>query len=186
MRPPAAAVVLGLGLLAPHPAGAQNPNCVSRGQCIPTYPKYPDQHTLCLAANDTEWRCAALAGVYGDADWSFGPGNTRDVTMMGGMGVDLNETFTVHVPTPPEYGTCSPNGTAVWEVTRELSYLNGTVEGECSTLLYAQGRTLIGSLVHPCNVLTQLTLVADKDGRPTCGGCRCCTKCGDGCQCLPP
>ena len=44
----------------------------------------PDQHTLCLATKDTTWRCAALAGVWGDSDWSFGPGNTRDVTMMGG------------------------------------------------------------------------------------------------------
>ena len=92
-----------------------NPNCVSRGQCIPTYPKYPDQHTLCLAANDTHWHCAALAGVWGDADWSFGPGNTRDTTMMGGMGVDLNETFTAHaLPQGSAYGTCSPEGAQQW------------------------------------------------------------------------
>lgn len=52
------------------PSGGQdpNPNCESRGQCIPTFPKYPDQHTLCLAANDTQWHCAALAGVWGDAE----------------------------------------------------------------------------------------------------------------------
>ena len=38
-----------------------NPNCLSRVQCTPTYPKYPDQHTLCLNATDGKWRCAALA-----------------------------------------------------------------------------------------------------------------------------
>ncbi len=144
------------------------------------------QHTLCLAANDTVWRCAALAGVWGDTDWSFGPGATRDVTMMGGMGMDLNETVTAHVPTPSVYGACSPSGTAVWEITRELSYLNGSVTGECSTRFYAAGRQLLGAFTHPCNVLTQITLEADADGNPRCVGCRCCTTCGGGCGCLPP
>jgi hypothetical protein len=102
-----------------------NQNCVSRGECIPTYPKFPDQHTLCLATNDSNWRCAALAGVWGDADWSFGPGFTRDTTMLGGMGVDLNETFTAHtLPAGSPYGNCNPSGALDWEITRELSYLN--------------------------------------------------------------
>jgi hypothetical protein len=164
---------------------AQNPNCGSRDKCIATYPKYPDQHTVCLATNDTQWRCAALAGVWGAADWSFGPANTRDVTAMGGMGVDLNETFTAWAPTPAAYGDCSPTGTAVWEITRELSYLNGTVEGECSTNFFASGRTLLGAFTHPCAVLTQITLEADASGQPKCVGCRCCTTC-TGCACLPP
>jgi len=166
---------------------SQNPNCVSRGECIPTYPKYPDQHTLCLATNDTKYRCAALAGVWGDADWSFGPDNTRDVTMMGGMGVDLNETFTVHYPSyPPEYSQCTANGTTVWEVTRELSYLNNSVSGTCSTKLFKSGRILIGSFLHSCAVLTQVTITADATtGEPTCSGCRCCSSC-TGCACLPP
>ena len=163
-----------------------NPNCVSRGQCIPTYPKYPDQHTLCLAANDTHWHCAALAGVWGDADWSFGPGNTRDTTMMGGMGVDLNETFTAHaLPQGSSYGTCSPDGAQQWEITRELSYLNGTVTGDCETRFFSAGRVPLGTFEHSCAVLTQITLEADEAGQPRCVGCRCCTKCS-GCACLPP
>lgn len=174
-----------LSALAAVVLSQSNPNCISRGQCIPTYPKYPDQHTLCLATADSTWRCAALAGVWGTSDWSFGPGSTRDVTMMGGMGVDLNETFTAHAPTAPLYGTCAPNGTAVWEITRELSYLNGTVEGECETRFFAGGRTPLGTFTHPCAVLTQITLEADAQGQPKCVGCRCCTKC-TGCACLPP
>lgn len=103
------------------------------------------------------------------------------------MGVDLNETFTVHVPCAPKYDTCSLNGTtAAWEVTRELSYLNGSVTGLCSQRFYSAGRVLIGSVTHPCAVLTQITLVSDGNGQPTCGGCRCCTTCSDGCSCLEP
>ncbi len=163
-----------------------NQNCVSRGECIPTYPKYPDQHTLCLATNDTNWRCAALAGVWGDADWSFGPGFTRDTTMLGGMGVDLNETFTAHtLPAGSPYGNCNPTGALDWEITRELSYLNGTVEGQCETRFFSSGRTPLGTFEHPCAVLTQITLEADEHGDPVCVGCRCCTKC-TGCACLPP
>ena len=163
-----------------------NPNCVSRGQCIPTYPKYPDQHTLCLASNDTKWHCAALAGVWGDADWSFGPQNTRDTTMMGGMGVDLNETFTAHaLPSGSAYGTCNPSGAQQWEITRELSYLNGTVTGSCESRFFSAGREPLGTFEHPCAVLTQITLEADPQGKPRCVGCRCCTKCS-GCACLPP
>ena len=47
---------------------APNGNCLPRGECIPTYPKYPDQHTLCLSAADNAWHCAALAGVWGTSD----------------------------------------------------------------------------------------------------------------------
>lgn len=163
-----------------------NPNCVSRGHCISTYPKYPDQHTLCLSANDTKFRCAALAGVFGDADWSFGPDYTRDATMMGGMGVDLNETFTVHYPSyPPVYAQCTANGTVVWEITRELSYLNQSVSGNCSTLFYKSGRILLASFEHACNVLTQVTITTDPNGEPVVEGCRCCNVC-NGAPCLPP
>jgi hypothetical protein len=172
------------------PVKSSNPNCVSRGKCITTYPKYPDQHTMCLATQDQKWRCAALAGIWGDGDRSFGPGNTLDFTMIGGSGKDLNETFTAHMPTPSKYGTCdSSSGAAVWEVTREFSYLEpmpAGMNGTCSTKLYAAGRILLGSFEHKCNVLTQITIAADGEtGKPTCVGCRCCTKCM-GCACLDP
>ena len=35
---------------------APNGNCLPRGECIPTYPKYPDQHTLCVALRRVGWR----------------------------------------------------------------------------------------------------------------------------------
>lgn len=164
---------------------APNGNCLPRGQCIATYPRYPDQHTLCLQ-DESAWHCAALAGVWGDSDWSFGPANERDVTMMGGMGVDLNETFTAHaLPQNSSYGECSPAGVAQWEVTRELSYLQGTVTGNCTSAFFASGRTLIGAFNHSCAVLTQITIGADAAGDPMCVGCRCCDT-SVGCPILPP
>jgi hypothetical protein len=147
--------------------------------------RYPDQHTMCLQ-DEASWHCAALAGVWGDSDWSFGPNNERDVTMMGGMGVDLNETFTAHaLPMNSTYGTCVVAGAAQWEVTRELSYLQGTVTGNCTSAFYASGRRLIGAFNHSCAVLTQITIVADGGGQPVCLGCRCCDT-SIGCPILPP
>ena len=118
---------------------------------------------------------------------SFGPGSELDVTMMGGMGVDLNETFTAHGNAVPTYGKCSPTGPTQWEITRELSYLNGSVTGDCETRLFTSGRIPLGVFEHSCAVLTQITLEADPAiaGQPRCVGCRCCTKC-TGCDCLPP
>ena len=167
-------------------AAAPNGNCLPRGQCIPTYPRYPDQHTLCLNASDSAWHCAALAGVWGVSDWSFGPDNERDATMMGGMGLDLNESFTVHaLPAGSPYSVCSAGGATQWEVTRELSYLQGTVSGNCTSAFFAGGRTLIGAFNHSCAVLTQITLTAGLDGAPHCAGCRCCDT-AVGCPILPP
>jgi hypothetical protein len=176
-----------LALTAALASAAPNPNCLPRGECIPTYPKYPDQHTLCLSAADNAWHCAALAGVWGDADWSFGPGNERDATMMGGMGVDLNETFTAHAlpPINATYGKCFAGGAQQWEITRELSYLQGSVTGNCTSSFFSSGRTLLGSFNHSCAVLTQITLEADANGEPTCVGCRCCDS-AVGCAILPP
>ena len=141
---------------------------------------------MCLFSNDTQWHCAAIAGVWGDADYTFGPGgNERDLTMIGGMGVDLNETFTVHAQASPVYGACDASGALQWEVTRELSYLQGTVTGNCSTALYYNGRQLIGAFNHSCAVLTQVSIEADPDGNPSCVGCRCCDT-AVGCPILPP
>lgn len=169
-----------------YAAAGPNGNCLPRGQCIATYPKFPDQHTLCLSAADNAWHCAALAGVWGDADWSFGPDNERDATMMGGMGMDLNETFTAHaLPANSTFGTCDAGGQQQWEITRELSYLQGSVTGNCTSAFFASGRTLLGAFNHSCAVLTQITLEADEDGAPRCVGCRCCDTCV-GCACLPP
>eukprot|EP00039_Didymoeca_costata_P018543 m.333917 g.333917 ORF g.333917 m.333917 type:complete len:181 (-) comp17244_c0_seq1:80-622(-) len=164
-----------------------NPNCESRGHCIPTYPKYPDQHTLCLASDDGKWGCAAMSGVFGSADYSFGPNATRDFTMMGGMGTDLRESFTVHRPTPPVYGVCEPVNPAVWTITRELSYLNGTgpeaLNGTCTSTFF-DGSMMIASFNHSCAVLTQITVGADAQGKPKCFGCRCCDT-AFGCPILP-
>ena len=106
--------------------------------------------------------------------------------MMGGMGVDLNETFTAHaLPAGSTYGTCNPDGAQQWEITRELSYLQGTVTGNCTSSFFAAGRTLLGSFNHSCAVLTQITLQADASGAPACVGCRCCDS-AVGCPILPP
>ena len=183
------------GAVISHVVGA-NPNCVARGKCFTTGPgtKYPEQHTLCLA-DAAAWHCAALAGRFGGGAHSFGPASTMDLTMMGGSPVapgppgspDLNETFTVHdYSSNHTYGTCVPSGPAQWEVTRELTFLDGTAGGACRTrLIAAKGGRLLGEFEHNCTALTQIEIKADSAGAPQCVGCRCCTKC-TGCACLPP
>jgi hypothetical protein len=133
--------------------------------------------------------------------------NTRMVdvdTVLGGNPVhpdptypDLNETFTVHATNTTTYGKCVPSGPAEWTVTRELSYLEGSSLGLCQTRIFeggsdgaalgvARGRRLLGTFLHNCTTMTQITLEADADGTPQCGGCRCCDSCDPPSLCLPP
>eukprot|EP00729_Bicosta_minor_P020471 gene20471-7130_t len=186
-------------------SGAPNPNCESRGKCTAVGPgtKYPEQSTMCLADSGTgpgnNWHCAALSGKFGENDHSFGPGNTFDITFIGGSPVnpdpnypDLNESFTVHATNSSQYGRCNPaDGVQQWEITREYTYLNGSAAGECRTRILADGPSIgtkqrvLGSFTHPCEILTQITVAGDEEGMPQCLGCRCCTTC-TGCACLPP
>lgn len=172
-----------------------NPNCLPRGKCITVGPgtKYPEQNTICLAdtRTDASWHCAALSGTWGGGDHSFGPGNTMDLTMMGGSPrqpgppLSLNETFTVHAWSSPTYGKCQPSGPAQWKVTREVTYLNGTADGSCQTRILESGRVL-GTFVQNCTTLSEILLDTDETtGEAKAVGCRCCSKCV-GAPCLDP
>jgi hypothetical protein len=176
-----------------------NPNCVARGKCITVGPgtKYPEQNTLCLGDSSNRpdsagtWHCAATGGHWGAMDHTFGPGATFDITMMGGSPIhpqpgfpSENETFTVHQTTQTTYGKCQPTGPVQWTITRELSYLDGTADGQCMTRVLESGLVL-GEFLHNCTVLTQIDIVADSSGKAR-AGCRCCNSCDPASACLPP
>lgn len=153
--------------------------------CLKDSPAWP-------RAQAASWHCTNTGGQWGATDHTFGPGHTFDLTMMGGSPThpepgypDLNETFTVHGTNATAYGTCEPTGPVQWTVTRELSYLEGTAVGLCQTRILESGIAL-GTFLHNCTTMTQITLEADEDGAAKCGGCRCCTSCDPPSLCLPP
>ena len=71
-----------------------------------------------------------------------------------------------------------------WTVTRELTFLDGTADGQCMTRITESGK-LLSSFVHNCTVLTQIDITADEKGEAH-AGCRCCTSCDPVSACLPP
>lgn len=185
--------IVGTAMLLSTALGAPNPNCEARGKCISVGPgtKYPEQNTLCLGdsksgAGTGAWHCAKVNGAWGAADHTFGPGSAMDLTMIGGSPTagNLNETFTVHATDLTTYGECPATGAKQWEITRELSFLDGTTSGGCKTRVI-EGARLLATFLHNCTVLTEITIEADADGSAQAAGCRCCTKC-TGAPCLEP
>lgn len=55
------------------------------------------------------------------------------------------------------------------KVTRELTYLDGTADGQCRTRMF-EGARVLGDFEHNCTVLTQMTIAADANGDARCVG----------------
>jgi hypothetical protein len=79
---------------------------------------------------------------------------------------------------------CAPTGAVQWTVTRELTYMDGTSDGQCMTRIL-ESKKLLGTFLHNCTVLAQVDITADAAGKAT-AGCRCCTACDPASTCLPP